>query len=234
MKKTIFRILLALLILVVILVGYVFIMMSQMKPLQTGMINEHLYAGKTGFVNFFIWQEDGQTIAFDSGHKPQAVKKALQELDIDPDSVSYVFLTHSDGDHAGGVRAFQNARVYLFEKEQAVLDGTKPRKFFYMEGSNEIPVKEYGLLKENEIMQLGNTKIETISTPGHTPGSASFLVNDSILIVGDAAQITGSGELKPIFRPINNDYDLARKTLDKIESVGARMIVTAHDGYIRK
>ena len=49
------------------------------------------------------------------------------------------------------------------------------------------------MLKDNEVLKVGNLKIKVIHTPGHTPGSACFLVNGNLftgdtLFVGDVGR----------------------------------------------
>lgn len=47
-------------------------------------------------------------------------------------------------------------------------------------------------LKDNDILMLGSLEITVLATPGHTPGSVSFLCNDRVF-TGDALLINGCG-----------------------------------------
>ena len=51
--------------------------------------------------------------------KKGAVKDELKKLEIDPDKVRAVLLTHSDGDHAGGIS--------LFDKESSTFQRRRSR-----------------------------------------------------------------------------------------------------------
>jgi len=48
-------------------------------------------------------------------------------------------------------------------------------------------------IKDEEILEIGDIKIKAIFTPGHTNVDMSFLVNNQILLSGDALFIRGCG-----------------------------------------
>jgi glyoxylase-like metal-dependent hydrolase (beta-lactamase superfamily II) len=54
---------------------------------------------------------------------------------------------------------------------------------------------DYGFtpLKNREIITLGSARLTTVHTPGHTPESISYLVNNSYLLTGDTLFIDGVG-----------------------------------------
>ncbi|MGZ4869466.1 MAG: MBL fold metallo-hydrolase [Halobacteriota archaeon] len=99
------------------------------------------------------------------------------------------------------------------------------------------PLKKiYRLLKNEDIVQAGQIKIEALATPGHTPGSMSYLVNDSILFVGDTLALT-EGKVRPFSRLHLRDMmhmDIATQTesvkkLAKLKNIS--LMVTAHTGF---
>ena len=42
---------------------------------------------------------------------------------------------------------------------------------------------------KEEIITIGSAKVKAISTPGHTIGSMSYLLNDNTLFVGDTIDL---------------------------------------------
>ena len=61
---------------------------------------------------------------------------------------------------------------------------------------NEIEVDkvfQFKSLKDMPEFTVGNTKLEVISTPGHTDGSVSFLVNNEALLCGDLLLLESPG-----------------------------------------
>lgn len=233
-KKIFIRVVIGVLVVVIIMAGLIFYIFNSMTPLETGRIGPNLDAAKTGIVNFFIYHAGDTLVCFDAGLDTAQSRKALSDLRISPEKVAYVFLTHSDGDHVNGLPLFSNAKVFLPFLEEQMINGTTQRMFFFRKRNNSLPVKNYTLIKDPEIVKIGSTRIKAINTPGHTPGSTSYLINDSILVVGDIANIK-EGQLTVPLQPFNNDTELAKKSLEHLEKSYPKvlMVLTAHDGFAR-
>ena len=123
-------------------------------------------------------------VFFDAGlaSSGQPLLDALEAHGLSAADVTDVFLTHGHGDHVGGLTALPDARVRGFAVEQAVLDE---------EGDGvtiDTPVTA------GEMVDVGGFQVEVFHVPGHTPGSAAYLV-DGVLILGDSAVITPNGRL---------------------------------------
>lgn len=95
-------------------------------------------------------------------------------------SITDILLTHSHPDHTNGVNK-------VLEKFDAELHLLNAEAEFW--GHKLIkPALHYG----GDRIQLGNTEIEVLHTPGHTPGSTCYLVDDQ-LITGDTMFVFGCG-----------------------------------------
>jgi len=159
--------------------------------------------------------------------KKGAVKDELKKLEIDPDKVRAVLLTHSDGDHAGGISLFDKAVIYLPKEEEQVINGETGRFLWF---GNHIDTKDYKLLTDKSI-KIGDTKIRIVSTPGHTAGSACYIVNDKYLFTGDALRLH-NGLVEPFPKIINKSARKARKSMHNVLGLeGVQYIFTAHFGY---
>jgi glyoxylase-like metal-dependent hydrolase (beta-lactamase superfamily II) len=116
------------------------------------------------------------------------IAAALAEAGVDPQSVTDIFISHSHGDHVGGVvnaqgaLAFPNATIHLSkpewdhlsgqEKMGALVTAMKPKVDAFAPGAELIS----GVIKAVEIK-------------GHTPGHSGYRISsgaDSLLYVGDA------------------------------------------------
>jgi hydroxyacylglutathione hydrolase len=201
--------------------------MRQMTPVETSQITNDIYALKDGYVNMYLIQDGSQFIAIDAGNNKRDIKDEFRKLGIDPDQVRAVMLTHSDADHTGSISLFKDAKVYLPEDEEQLINGETGRFLFF---GNKIDTKSYKLL-DDEVIWIGSIKILPIPTPGHTPGSTCYVVNDKYLFTGDALSLKASGiDLFPKF--INKNARRARKSMNKLTDLnGVQYIFTAHYGY---
>jgi len=94
--------------------------------------------------------------------------------------ITDVLLTHSHHDHINGVEDLLkncDAQLHLLKAEA---------RFWGRE--IEKPTLHYG----GDLIRLGNTDIEILHTPGHTPGSACYLLDGNV-ITGDTLFVFGCG-----------------------------------------
>lgn len=198
-------------------------------PTRTKRITENIFAVKTIMVNLFVVKNGDNTICIDTGFGNERVKRGLSRLGIDPLTVSHVFLTHSDYDHAECIDLFAKADVYLSKDEEQMVNGTTTRTFGAKYNS---PIsRKYNLLKDEEVVRIGNIVVKGITTPGHTPGSMSYLVNGTSLFVGDSLAIT-NGRVHTFPRFINMDTATQKESIKKLARIkDIEMMFTAHSGH---
>jgi len=146
------------------------------------MINENVFSIRTKIVNMFVFKDENDVICIDTGFDERTVKSAFSKFGINPSSVSNVFLTHSDYDHAGCINLFKDAQIHLSVDEEQMINGTTPRAMGI--SYNSRIKRPYHLLHDGDIVQVGKIKVQGILTNGHTPGSMSYLINDEYLFVG--------------------------------------------------
>ena len=219
-------------IILIILAAFLVYLYTRFRPAPTGKVKENLYAVRSVFVNFYILKTSAGLVLFDTGMSPGAAAGGLKKLGLDSGAVKYIFLTHTDYDHAGGVSAFPKAGLYLSKAEEPMIDGTKARRGVI----HNRRISGYHTLAGNETVTVGNTKIQMILTPGHTAGSAAYLIDNDTLVSGDLLRITRKGAVSPFLRLMNMDHKqnvesvkAAKPILDK-----ADYILTAHTGFISR
>ncbi len=96
--------------------------------------------------------------------------------------LEYILLTHGHFDHIGGVKKVRErygAKVVISYGDAPMLSDKRLSMAVYQE--NVIPDI---LVKDGDIIKLGELEIKVIATPGHTKGGVCFLVGDS-LFTGD-------------------------------------------------
>ena len=197
-------------------------------------ILDNLYEIKTVASSMFLYKTDDSLICFDTGFNEGSIKKEFDKLGFDLGNVKYVFLTHSDSDHTGGLNLFKNAEIYLSTDEEQMIHKKTPRFFGF--GYNKPISKVHITLKDGDVIQAGETKVTAIATPGHTLGSMSYLVNDSILAVGDAL-ILKKGRVRPFTRlplgsKLNMDPTTQQESIKKLAKLrNVSVMLTGHSGF---
>ena len=202
-------------------------------PLESGRITDNVFAIKDDDVNVFVYTDGENTVCIDCGFKNNlALEKELKSLNINPDSISHLFLTHTDMDHAGGVSVysnvhlFDNAKLYLGRDEEQMIDGRTPRKWF-LRGPVKIH-REYELLDDGDVVEVGKIHVKAIATPGHTPGHMAFLINDHALFTGDAL-VLEDGKVKPFYSFWNMDTELDVRSVRKLATLeNVSVLLTSH------
>jgi len=235
MKKTYKRILSGLgilaLVLVFLSVGYFLKARSIMKGMATvgtGEIVTNVFSIKDSFVNFYLIKNGERYIAIDAGNDKGNIQKELKKLNIEPDKIVAVLLTHSDGDHVASISLFKNAIVYLSKQEEQLLNGKKSRFFIF---GNKIDSENYILIDNHQVINIEGIRVQGFLTPGHTPGSMCFLVNDTLLFTGDALRLN-QGKIETFYNFFTMDSETAIKSIGEITHIpGAKYIFTAHNGY---
>lgn len=199
-----------------------------MSPVETGEVVKNIFSVKDSFVNFYLIKDGENYIAIDAGNDKDVIQQELKKLNIDPIEVSAILLTHSDGDHVAGIKLFKNADVYLSKQEEQLLNGKKSRFFIF---GNKIDTEKYQLIEDQQIINIGDAKIQCFLVPGHTPGSMCYLVNDSLLFTGDELKLN-KGKIEKFYSIFNMDSETASHSIGKIVQIpGVHYLFTAHNGY---
>lgn len=95
-------------------------------------------------------------------------------------NITDILLTHSHFDHINGVDALLNhsdAQLHLLKAEAA-----------FWNRHTDLPTLHQG----GDRIKLGETDIEILHTPGHTPGSACYRLGEHVL-TGDTLFVFGCG-----------------------------------------
>ena len=201
-----------------------------LRPLETARLDSTVAVLRDGISNLYLLRGAEGYIAIDAGNDSAGVAQGLARLGIASKEVRAVLLTHSDGDHVGGLAAFTQAQVYLSAAEAPLLDGRTPRFLCF---GNSLGGRAYTVLPEAELL-LEGLRVQAIALPGHTPGHVGFLVDGKRLFVGDAVALQ-NGQLAPFNALFEMDKAQATRTRGKIESLlPGRVLYTAHYGLLSR
>ena len=197
---------------------------------------------KDGIVTIGVVPLTEKTVALIDAGNDKAGTAILAELSrrkLDREAVAAILITHGHPDHTGAISLFPKAEVMSLEREVAMVEGS--------EGAHGpltrlFPVSPTGAkvthpLKDGETVTLVQTQIRVFAVPGHTAGSAAYLVNE-VLFVGDAADIGRSGDIQgsPWIFSDSQAEDLASlAALGQLlagEKVAVKAIAFAHSGVL--
>jgi glyoxylase-like metal-dependent hydrolase (beta-lactamase superfamily II) len=171
--------------------------------------------------------------------------EGLGELDIKPEEISYIFITHIHLDHAGGVgtliKYMPQAKVIVHERGKPHL--IDPQKLWEssklalgelaeMYGEIEpVPSERLLVAEEGMIIDLWEgTVVEALVTLGHAPHHLSFWERkENRLFGGEAAGVYSQGIIRPATPPpFNLEQELA--SVDKLIQLSPSSLCYSHFG----
>lgn len=215
-----------------ILLILLIIIFANFHPARTAKITDGLYAVNCLYVNFYAYVSGEEIALFDTGFNPATARRGLAKLGLSPEKVTRVFFTHTDFDHTGGLSAFPNAAVYICEDEEQMISGKTARRGVIL---NRI-ARAHKTMKDGEEVKHGGALIKLLHTPGHTPGSASYLIDGRALVTGDLLRVTSTGKIKPFLRLMNMNHERDAKSVAAISDTidKAEFILSGHTGVKKK
>lgn len=211
------------------------------KPLNTGSIDDRVKCIREYVANIFFYTKNNTTIMIDAGYNYEKLKEKMEWLDIKPEEIKHILITHQDTDHVGAIEddsdlLFKDSTIYIGEIENRYLEGKVRRKVFgglYKLLQIHISNNKV-ILKDNEIFYIDDIKIECFLTPGHTWGHLVFLIDDEYLFTGDTIWFGKDGGYSFINK-LAEDNNLAVKSLeqlkDKLKNRNIKKIITGHTGW---
>jgi len=198
------------------------------------------------FVNGFMFRDaDDQVTLMDMGLKPSGkrVIAALRWIGSDVTDVTRLLLTHAHSDHAGGAAyvAEQTGLGIGVHADDAafVRSGTVPamgsrlgRLMSRLPGNGfaAVPVAEE--LSDGQVLPVAGG-LRVVHTPGHSPGHASYLHEESgVLITGDA--IFNVRRLRWPVRAFCSDFAMTTRTAHVLAELDYTTAAFTHGPELRE
>lgn len=200
---------------------------------ETFVISEYRHWEET---HCYLLIGETQCLLIDTGLGVGNIKEVVDQITTLPIEV---VTTHVHWDHIGGHGQFQWFGVHEAEKEwingsfplplevvkrNLVKDQTEFPKDFRLETYQVFQGEPSWILKDNDVIELGNRSIQVIHTPGHSPGHVCFYEKEKgYLYSGD---LVYEGKLDA-FYPTTDPVEFL-SSIQKLRQLRIKKILPGH------
>ncbi len=124
-----------------------------------------------------------EAVVIDPGGDTPVIVKALEARDLKPVAV---LATHGHFDHVEGLAGMKRATqapIYVHQGDLPLIQGMTGQGLLFGVRVEAAPPPDQ-FVSEGQEIPFGELSLKVIHTPGHSPGSVSYLVDDAVF-VGD-------------------------------------------------
>jgi glyoxylase-like metal-dependent hydrolase (beta-lactamase superfamily II) len=196
------------------------------------MINVHYFAfGPFQENTYVLWDDSKECIILDPGNSNSSENKKLSAFITENQLIpKRLILTHAHVDHINGNKyvfdtygllpEVHKDDVYFIEKHLATAN-------MYGIPAEQSPMPK-AFINEGDIISFGNSSLNTLHTPGHSPGSISYYnIEDKFIIGGD---VLFYGSIGRSDLPMGNHDTLIKSITEKLIPLGDDMKVYSGHG----
>jgi N-acyl homoserine lactone hydrolase len=167
----------------------------------------------------------------------ESIVELLAKLELKPENVKYVGISHYHGDHVGQVDSFPKSTLLIGKGDWDVL--TDPAKKSPLVNPVTFTPWITGGAKVEPVAVdqdvFGDGTVVMLNTPGHTPGHHSLLVKlrekGYVLLSGDLAHFQENYDSNGV-PSFNTDHAYTLSSLDRFKKIAANLkatVVIQHD-----
>ena len=207
--------------------------------------NQEIISVNFGFVSSFIIRGLNKIILVDTGI-PGSAKKIIEKIEEEgfkPSQVSLIILTHAHFDHTGSaleLKKITGAKVAIHKSDASYLIEGSSAPVIPISGKDSLGmakdrpskidmVKPDILIEDEMDLNEFGVKGKVITTPGHTEGSVSILLDSGNCIVGD---MIGDSSGEPTYGRFCMDLEGLKESIIKIKNSNAKEVYLSHGGII--
>jgi glyoxylase-like metal-dependent hydrolase (beta-lactamase superfamily II) len=174
----------------------------------------------------------GELVLIDTGAGPSYAKivRNIKGLDLSPDTLKGVILTHCHIDHIGGAPQFRDAfgaQIIMHQLDAEAVELGNDRMTaasWYNLNFPSMPV-DVKIQKEEERLRFGDQEIICLYTPGHTPGSLSVYLDR-----GGKRILFGQDIHGPFSEEFGSDLAAWRRSMERLLALEADILCEGHFG----
>lgn len=208
------------------------------------------FQGHPHVIGAYLLEDAGERALIETGPTStlDALLSGLKELDVAPESLSKLLVTHIHLDHAGAagtfIKRFPQATLYLHDVgtrhmiDPAKLWSSAGRIYGDMMeplwGSIEpIPEEKTVSLHDGDMVTVGNRALTAVYTPGHASHHIAFHdAERETVFTGDVAavRLPGMSYVRPPTPPPDIDLGLWDQSIQRIRDLHPRFLNLTHFG----
>lgn len=133
-----------------------------------------------------------EAMVIDPGDEAGAILNTVKKLGL---TVKLIVITHGHGDHVsalGQVKEATGAPVAIHGDDAAIMRGSGQMLTMMLGVKSEAPPAPDMLLKDGEVIKVGELSFKVAHTPGHSPGGIC-LIGEGVAFTGDSLFNYGIG-----------------------------------------
>ena len=192
----------------------------------------------------YLIKHGDEYMLWDTGHAmtmPNVAPKVsivdqLAKIDVKPEQIKYVGISHFHADHTGQISSFPKATLLIGAREWDAISSPKPAQ-----GVNYKPFESW--IKGDSKVEpqaldkdvFGDGSVIVLRTPGHTPGHSSLLVKlaqtGPVIVTGDAVHFRENWDSDgvPAFNFDRAQTVASIERLKKIAANSKATVIIQHD-----
>ncbi len=170
-------------------------------------------------------QDSLECAVVDPGAEADRISRLIARKSLKP---ALILNTHGHIDHIGANKDIKekfNIPLYIHSADSPMLGNVKQSEMAGFLGVIDSPSADH-LLNDGDKIKVGKSFLQVIHTPGHSPGSVSFL-GDGFLLSGDTLFFGGVGRTD---LPGGSWKDMESSIKNKILTMPDEMIVLPGHG----
>jgi N-acyl homoserine lactone hydrolase len=192
----------------------------------------------------YVIKHGSDYMVWDTGYLPGSVPNAtnkplvdlLKQINVSPEQVKFVGISHFHADHTGQLLPFTNATLLIGKGDWDGVTANPP-----LQGANLTGFKVWISEKRKVEPQsadkdvFGDGSVVMLRTPGHTPGHSSLLVRlkekGPVILIGDLAHFQENYEANGV-PGFNYDRAQTVASLERIKQIEKNLkatVIIQHD-----